>query len=323
MKWNFLYPNIENDMDMVNHELEAAIKSAEAETTSASALHLLEAGGKRIRPLFVCLTARLSEQVDLEKMTAAATAIELIHMASIVHDDVVDNADLRRGRETIKSRWGNHIAMYTGDYLFGKSLEYMTNIETESAHKMLSHVTVELSTGEIEQLKAKYNVTQSVHTYIRRIKRKTALLIAASCGLGAVISNQDTQMIKKLYRFGYYVGMAFQIQDDVLDFTGTQKELGKPAGEDLRQGNITLPVFIAMAISPSFKELLQELSPESSSAYIATCIAAIKEADAPKIAEEIADRYLDKASAILETIPKSAARKALQQIVKSLKKRKN
>lgn len=122
----------------------------------------------------------------------------------------------------------------------------MTEIKDVAAHKMLSHVTVELSTGEIEQLKDKYNFDQSVRNYLRRIKRKTALLIAASCGLGGVVSGQSEADYQKLYRFGYYVGMAFQITDDVLDFVGTEKELGKPAGEDLRQGNVTLPVFFAM-----------------------------------------------------------------------------
>lgn len=323
MKLNFLYPNIEKDMDMINHELKQAIISAEAETTTASALHLLEAGGKRIRPLFVCLTARLTEKPDQSKMKYAAVAVELIHMASIVHDDVVDNASLRRGRETIKSRWGNHIAMYTGDYLFAKSLDYMTNIKEIEAHEMLASVTVELATGEIEQLKSKYDVTQSIRTYLRRIKRKTALLIAVSCGLGAVISGQDAATTNKLYQFGYYVGMAFQIQDDVLDFVGSQKELGKPAGEDLRQGNITLPVFMAMASEPTFKTKLQQLSSESSADFIAECISIVKASKAAEQADEIADRYLEKATAILETLPRSTARKSLKQIVSSLEKRKS
>lgn len=248
MKLNFLYANMQKDIDSVEKELKKALSGAAADTTSAAALHLLEAGGKRIRPMFVCLSARLAANADFNAVKNASVAIELIHMASIVHDDVVDDADLRRGRETIKSKWGNHIAMYTGDFLFAKSLEYMTEIKDVAAHKMLSHVTVELSTGEIEQLKDKYNFDQSVRNYLRRIKRKTALLIAASCGLGGVVSGQSEADYQKLYRFGYYVGMAFQITDDVLDFVGTEKELGKPAGEDLRQGNVTLPVFLQWKI---------------------------------------------------------------------------
>lgn len=172
MKLNFLYPNMQKDIDLIEKELKKALTGAAAETTSDAALHLLEAGGKRIRPMFICLSARLSPNADFEAVKNAGVAIELIHMASIVHDDVVDDADLRRGRETIKSKWGNHIAMYTGDFLFAKSLEYMTEIKDVAAHKMLSHVTVELSTGEIEQLKDKYNFDQSVRNYLRRIKEK-------------------------------------------------------------------------------------------------------------------------------------------------------
>ncbi|CCQ21464.1 Heptaprenyl diphosphate synthase component 2 [Listeria monocytogenes] len=183
MKLNFLYANMQKDIDSVEKELKKALSGAAADTTSAAALHLLEAGGKRIRPMFVCLSARLAANADFNAVKNASVAIELIHMASIVHDDVVDDADLRRGRETIKSKWGNHIAMYTGDFLFAKSLEYMTEIKDVAAHKMLSHVTVELSTGEIEQLKDKYNFDQSVRNYLRRIKRKTALLIAARVAL--------------------------------------------------------------------------------------------------------------------------------------------
>lgn len=108
---------------------------------------------------------------------------------------------------------------------------------------MLSNVTVELAVGEIEQLRAKYNFNQNVRTYLRRIKRKTALLIAASCQLGGIVAQLDSKLHRKLFLFGYYVGMSFQITDDILDFTGSEKSLGKPAGDDLRQGNITLPVF--------------------------------------------------------------------------------
>lgn len=247
MKFNFLYPVVQKDIEAIEVELKQAVSNADAETTSASALHLLEAGGKRIRPMFVCLTARLGEPKDFSLVRDAAVAIELIHMASIVHDDVVDDAELRRGRQTIKAIWGNHIAMYTGDFLFAKSLEYMTKIDNIKAHQMLSAVTVELAVGEIEQIKDKFNFNQSVRSYLRRIKRKTALLIAASSGLGGILADLPDKMDDQLYLFGYYVGMAFQITDDILDFMGTERVLGKPAGEDLRQGNITLPVFFCDA----------------------------------------------------------------------------
>ncbi|MBC2019286.1 heptaprenyl diphosphate synthase component II [Listeria seeligeri] len=319
MKLNFLYANMQKDIDIVEKELKKALSGAAAETTSDAALHLLEAGGKRIRPMFVCLSARLVPTADFEMVRDASVAIELIHMASIVHDDVVDDADLRRGRETIKSKWGNHIAMYTGDFLFAKSLEYMTEIKDVAAHKMLSNVTVELSTGEIEQLKDKYNFDQSVRNYLRRIKRKTALLIAASCGLGGIVSGQSESDYEKLYRFGYYVGMAFQITDDVLDFVGTEKELGKPAGEDLRQGNVTLPVFFAME-DPFLKKRISQVTEETEAEEIAALVAEVKKTGAKK-AEDVATAYLKKALATLDSLPQVPELKPLKQIVRVLDKR--
>ncbi len=320
MKFNFLYPAIQKDIEAVEAELKRAVSNADAETTSASALHLLEAGGKRIRPMFVCLTARLGEPADFTNVRDAAVAIELIHMASIVHDDVVDDAGLRRGRRTIKSIWGNHVAMYTGDFLFAKSLEYMTKIDSLKAHQMLSAVTVELAVGEIEQIKDKFNFNQSVRCYLRRIKRKTALLIAASSGLGGVLSGLPENVDDKLYLFGYYVGMAFQITDDILDFAADERTLGKPAGEDLRQGNVTLPVFFAMQDS-LLKKRISRVTEETSAEEMVHLVAAIKASGAIEQSEQVATSYLTKAMAILDTFPASKEMKPLKQIVKMLDKR--
>ncbi|MBC1418543.1 heptaprenyl diphosphate synthase component II [Listeria fleischmannii] len=320
MKFNFLYPVVQKDIEAIEVELKQAVSNADAETTSASALHLLEAGGKRIRPMFVCLTARLGKPKDFSLVRDAAVAIELIHMASIVHDDVVDDAELRRGRQTIKAIWGNHIAMYTGDFLFAKSLEYMTKIDNIKAHQMLSAVTVELAVGEIEQIKDKFNFNQSVRSYLRRIKRKTALLIAASSGLGGILADLPDKMDDQLYLFGYYVGMAFQITDDILDFMGTERVLGKPAGEDLRQGNITLPVFFAMR-DPLLKKRISRVTEDSTDEEITHLVDAIKASGAIEASEQVATAYLKKAMAILDSFPTSKEIKPLKQIVKMLDKR--
>ncbi|EIA20908.1 heptaprenyl diphosphate synthase component II [Listeria fleischmannii] len=320
MKFNFLYPVVQKDIEAIEVELKQAVSNADAETTSASALHLLEAGGKRIRPMFVCLTARLGKPKDFSLVRDAAVAIELIHMASIVHDDVVDDAELRRGRQTIKAIWGNHIAMYTGDFLFAKSLEYMTKIDNIKAHQMLSAVTVELAVGEIEQIKDKFNFNQSVRSYLRRIKRKTALLIAASSGLGGILADLPDKMDDQLYLFGYYVGMAFQITDDILDFMGTERVLGKPAGEDLRQGNITLPVFFAMR-DPLLKKRISRVTEDSTDEEINHLVDAIKASGAIEASEQVATAYLKKAMAILDSFPTSKEIKPLKQIVKMLDKR--
>ncbi|MHC5279756.1 heptaprenyl diphosphate synthase component II [Listeria kieliensis] len=320
MKFNFLYPSIQKDIDEVENELKLAVSDADAETISEAALHLLTAGGKRIRPMFVCLTSRLGDEVDPSLSRSAATAIELIHMASIVHDDVVDDASLRRGRPTIKSIWGNHIAMYTGDFLFAKSLEYMTRVKNEKAHLLLSQVTVELAVGEIEQIKDKYNFEQSVRSYLRRIKRKTALLIAASCGLGGIIADLPEKLDDKLYLFGYYVGMAFQITDDILDFSQDEKKLGKPAGEDLSQGNVTLPVFFAMQ-DPLLRKRIERVTKTTSKEEIDYLVEAIRSSGAIEKSEQVATDYLNKAAGILGEFGHRKEVKPLRQIIKMLDKR--
>ncbi len=223
MKLKMMYSFLNSDINVIEREIDETINSQVPLLRQAS-LHLLKAGGKRIRPVFVLLAGRFGDY-DINVIKNVAVTLELIHTASLVHDDVIDDAELRRGRETIKAKWDNRIAMYTGDYIFARALELMTNIEHPLAHKILSNTMVELCLGEIEQIKDKYRYNQNLRDYLRRIKRKTALLIAASCQLGAVAADVEEELHKKLFQFGYYVGMSFQITDDILDFTGTESEL--------------------------------------------------------------------------------------------------
>jgi heptaprenyl diphosphate synthase len=243
-------------------------------------------------------------------------------MASLVHDDVIDDADLRRGRPTIKSKWDNRFAMYSGDYIFAKSLELMTNVENPVAHQILSNTIVELTIGEIEQIKDKYRFEQNLRDYLLRIKRKTALLIAASCQLGAIAAGVEEEVHRKLARFGYFVGMSFQITDDVLDFTGTEKELGKPAGGDLLQGNITLPVLFAMKDEKLRSEIIK-VHENIDSDEMTRIIELIKNSNAIEKSLEFSDRYLDKALEVLDELPNNKAKKTLREIALYIGKRKS
>lgn len=194
MKLKAMISFLNHDIDIIEKELEQTVRSDYA-LLSEAGLHLLQAGGKRIRPVFVLLSGMFGDY-DINKIKYVAVALELIHMASLVHDDVIDDAELRRGKPTIKAKWDNRIAMYTGDYMFARSLEYMTKINHPMAHEILSKMVVELCLGEIEQVKDKYNMDQNLRTYLRRIKRKTALLIAGSCQLGAIAAGTDEKHIK-------------------------------------------------------------------------------------------------------------------------------
>lgn len=319
MKWQLMYSFLNTDITKIEKALEQTVHSQHPLLQEAS-LHLLKAGGKRIRPVFVLLSAKFGHY-DFAKVTNVAVALELIHMASLVHDDVIDDAELRRGQQTIKAKWDNRIAMYTGDYIFARSLEQMTNIDNPIAHQVLADTIVEVCLGEIEQIKDKYNYDQHLRHYLRRIKRKTALLIAASCQLGAVATDAEPEVYRALYWFGYFTGMAFQITDDILDFVSTEEQLGKPAGSDLWQGNITLPVLYAME-DEALRAKISAVTERTSAEEMADIIVAIKQSDAIERAQAISDRYLAKAIAMLDKLPKNRARKSLRDIAKFIGKRK-
>lgn len=319
MKFKAMYSFLEQDLNIVERELEKTIQSTDPLLSDAG-LHLLQAGGKRIRPVFVLLSAMFGKY-DINTIKKVAVALELIHMASLVHDDVIDDAEIRRGRETIKAKWDNLIAMYTGDYLFARSLQLITEIENPLAHQILSKTIVEVCLGEIEQIKDKFHFEQTYKTYLKRIKRKTALLIAASCQVGAVCAEVPDEWHKKLYWFGYYVGLSFQIVDDILDFTSTEKELGKPVGSDLLQGNITLPVLFAMK-DPAIKQCIIQINENTTPEEIKPVIDDIKNSGAIEHSFEISNRYLMKSLQFIDQLPKCKARTALMKIAKYIGKRK-
>lgn len=319
MKLKMMYSFLNSDINIIEKTLEETIQSESILLRQAS-MHTLQAGGKRIRPVFVLLAGKFG-QYDIERMKNVAVALELIHMASLVHDDVIDDAELRRGKPTVKSKWDNKTAMYTGDFVFALALELMTNIKSPLAHKILAETIVEVTVGEIQQIKDKYRYNQNLRDYLRRIKRKTALLIASSCQLGAIAANVEESIHKKLYRFGYYVGMSFQITDDILDFTGTEKELGKPAGSDLLQGNITAPALFAME-NVQIRNEIERVNEHMHPTEIAPIISLIKQSGALDKSVALSDLYLSKAFAILEELPENKAKKTLRDIAKFIGRRK-
>lgn len=319
MKLKMMYSFLNADLNMIENALEKAIQ-AESPLLHEASLHLLQAGGKRLRPVFVLLSAKFGNY-QIEKVKDAAVALELIHMASLVHDDVIDDAEIRRGQATIKAKYDNRIAMYTGDYIFARALELVSNIDKPFAHQILSKTLVELCIGEIEQIKDKYNYDQNFRTYFRRIKRKTAILIAVSCQLGAIAADVEETVHEKLYKIGYYIGMSYQIIDDVLDFSGTEKELGKPAGGDLQQGNITLPALYAME-DAYIRSKIVAVNESTARPEMEEVIALVKGSGALERALEVSDRYLQKALHLIDELPSNRSKRAFRDIVKIIGKRK-
>ncbi len=262
---------------------------------------------------------------NLSKIKKVASAVELIHMASLVHDDVIDDSDTRRGKPTVKSHWDNQIAMLTGDFIFAKALQQFTDIEYPRAHQILSKTMVELTIGgEIEQIRDKFNYEQNFRSYLRRIRRKTALLISSSCQLGAVVAETSSETEKALYNYGYYMGMSYQIIDDILDFTATEKELGKPSGSDLLQGNITLPVLYAME-NPQIKASIINLfanKEQMNQVELKRVVEAIAKSGAIEKARRVSNTYLKKAYHSLKKLPNNQSKSALENIANFIGNRK-
>jgi heptaprenyl diphosphate synthase len=322
MKLMQLYAAMKSDVQVIEDEMARSVAS-ELSLLNETSLHLLQAGGKRIRPVFVLLSGKFGNY-SLETLKKVAVPLELIHMATLVHDDVIDDAETRRGQLTVKSKWDNRIAMYTGDYIYAKALTVITQLNNPKIHQILSGAMVQMCIGEMEQIRDFFNVEQSVRTYMRRIRRKTALLIAISCQLGALATNAPARICDAMYRFGYNVGMAFQITDDLLDLCGTEKAIGKPPGSDLRQGNITLPVLYALQDETIRGALLDEIASirrsedQTDSSPAVRLVRSSRGIDA---AEQLADRYIAKALKALEGLPDVPAKKNLAEIARFVARR--
>lgn len=320
VKLKLLYSDIKPELDMIEKELEQAVDSESLLLNDAS-LHLLQAGGKRIRPVFVLLAGKFGNY-NIDVMKQVAVPLELIHMASLVHDDVIDDSETRRGKPTVKAEWNNSVAMYTGDFILARALEYISEIDSPKLHHILSKTMIEVCRGEIIQIEDKYKLDQNLRDYLRRIKRKTALLISSSCELGALVSGTDEKTAAHLRRFGYFIGMSFQIIDDILDFTSTDEELGKPAGSDFIQGNITLPILCARKNPEVYSLLKNSLGKELTESERLGIVKTIRDSPAIDEAKAISERYLQKALQELAYLPKSPANKTMRKIAFFIGKRK-
>ena len=244
---------------LLNDEIRSDVRAAYAISG-----HTLSAGGKRLRPALVTLSSRaVGNEFSSRRMHASAAAAELIHMASLIHDDVVDNAEQRRGRPTANAAFGNQISVLVGDYLLAKSIYLAAREGDMDEIRVFSKVTVGLSEGEVLQITAKGDVDTSEETYRRIIEKKTAGFIAGCCEIGAMLAEAPVAVLEALTTYGLNLGLAFQIADDLLDYTGDPTVTGKPRCGDLREGKMTLPLILALqdvgaAERRSLLQVLQE-----------------------------------------------------------------
>jgi len=228
------------ELDGVEHQVRNNLTSSVTLVNTVAA-HILTSGGKRIRPLLLLLSARLCGYGGREHHQLGSL-VEFIHTATLLHDDVVDDADIRRGKRTARKVWGNQISILVGDYLYSKAMCKVVEFRSQSINEVLAEACKKMAEGEVLQLYYNGNPAIPETDYIKIVEHKTAGLIAASCRMGAILADATESQQDALFRFGQYLGIAFQVADDTLDYTANGEYLGKTLGQDLRQGKATLPL---------------------------------------------------------------------------------
>lgn len=314
---SFLEP-ISDDMAAVEAILAEEIRSDVRAAYEISG-HTLKAGGKRLRPGAVVLSARASQGVYPARMIyASASAVELIHMASLIHDDVVDDAEARRGRPTANAAFGNQISVLVGDYLLAKSIDLAAREGNLDVIRVFSKVTVGLSEGEVLQITSRGDANTTEETYFNIITRKTAGFISGCCEIGALLAEADESVTAALTDYGMNLGLAFQIADDVLDFLGDPLVTGKPRCSDVREGKMTLPLIAAYRTLSASDPLRGQIAkwiqePEGlPSEYFEKLCQFIEDRDGYGYARQRAIRLVEQACAGIEAaLPDTAYRSAL------------
>ncbi len=277
----------------------------------AAAKHLFGAGGKRIRPAIVLLASRATmlQQDITQRHRRLAEITEMIHTASLVHDDVVDESEVRRGVPTIHSLFGNRIAVLAGDFFFAQSSWHLANLDNLEVVKLLSQVLMDFAVGEIQQGLNRFDTSISLETYLQKSYYKTASLIANSSKAAGVISEVSTETAEHLYEYGNHLGLAFQVVDDILDFTGSTDTLGKPAGSDLKSGNLTAPVLFALEEKPTLEMLIDRQFAQDGD--LEQAMALIHDSQGIQRARELAADHAKSAVEHILELPVSEPRQAL------------
>ncbi len=234
---------VSSDMANVN-QLILSKTGSDVEMIPQVAKHLIDSGGKRLRPMLTLASAQMSGYEGDNHITLAAS-VEFMHTATLLHDDVVDDSDMRRGKPAARMLWGNEASVLVGDFLLGQAFRMMVDVGSLGALDVLSHAATVIAEGEVLQLSTAKNLETTEDEYLEVIRSKTAALFGAACEVGPIIANRDKSIISAFRSYGINLGVAFQLVDDVLDFGGTATILGKNVGDDLREGKVTLPILLA------------------------------------------------------------------------------
>lgn len=316
--WDF---GIKKELELVERKLRGMVKSEESILTDAS-LHVIEAGGKRLRPTVTILAYKALGGTDIDKIVNIASGFELIHSATLVHDDINDGGVTRRGRETVYKKYGLHDAVVTGDFLFVKAFQLGGTFD-KSVVDLTADACAKLAEGEVMQNRYRHKKDLSVDTYLKIMERKTAYPIKAGAMVGAYLAHAPGDVIKSVGSYGLDLGVAFQIIDDVLDFTGDQKRTGKLSGMDLRDGHLTLPSLLAMKDSASTKDAIAEVisSEDPKPEKVRKCVELVLKSGAISKSKGMAEYYGIEALGHLGCMPKNPETQGLRDLVKKVLER--
>lgn len=308
-----LFSPVETDLQVLTENLKNLI-GARHPVLYAAAEHLFGAKGKRVRPAIVFLVSRatmLDQEITLRHRRLAEIT-EMIHTASLVHDDVVDESDLRRGLPTVHSSFGNRIAVLAGDFLFAQSSWYLANLDNLEVVKLLSQVIMDLAEGEIQQGLNRFATNLTIDEYLEKSYYKTASLLANSAKAAATLSETSTALAEDLFQYGRHIGLAFQIIDDILDFTGSTEALGKPAGSDLKSGNLTAPVLYALEEKPYLEALIDREFAQPGD--LEQALTLIRDSNGIERSRDLATHHTRTAIEHLADLPPSESRQVLVKL---------
>ncbi|HHX60874.1 MAG TPA: polyprenyl synthetase family protein [Epulopiscium sp.] len=316
--WSFC-PLVSEDIEHVNNYMKKSVVSRKQTLTNISQ-DLIDSGGKRLRSGFLILAAHLGEY-NRDDILPFAAAVELIHTATLVHDDIIDESSYRRNNQTIHEKWGRDMAIYTGDYLFTKSFAMLSDKDVPENNYLnkVAHAMQSICEGEIDQYEQKYKI-QNVYDYLKRIHRKSAVLFALSSGVGAQQAGCSNKIIRHASTFALHYGVAFQIYDDLLDYTDTELNIGKPIGNDIKEGNYTLPIIYALE-DPTYGDSIQNLLLKKDAitdAEIQTVIQYVNKTDAINQSTKLAFKFLYKAESRLNRLPNKPCVPYFRQILYDL-----
>ena len=312
MELGTIYECVQTDLDLVKKNLKS-ISKVDFPWLAEQLGYVVRSGGKRIRPALTLLSGKFYNY-NLEHLLPMAAAVELMHVATLVHDDAIDKSAVRRGNPTINKLWGEEASVLLGDYLFAKAGEFVSDTQNPRVIKLFSQTLATISSGELSQLLGAFKLEQTRQQYFSRISGKTAPLFSLASESGAILSEAPEKSVTALKEYGYNLGIAFQIVDDILDFAGTEEKLGKPIGSDLAQGTLTLPAILILERYPDDNPIKMLFENKDRQKNLKRAIEMVRSSSIVPECYRIASEYRDKACHCLKLLPENPSRQALIEL---------